>query len=306
MIEVRELTKRYSGKAAVDGLSFDVKPAQVTGFLGPNGAGKTTTMRIILGLASSDAGTALINGQLYRTMKRPLRQVGALLEAEAVHGARTALDHVRWVARSNGISSEVAAAALTRVGLADVAGRRIAGFSLGMKQRLGIAVALVGDPDVVMFDEPMNGLDLDGIRWIRDLVRTLAAENRTVLISSHLMSEMEQIADRLIIIGRGRLIADTSVTDLANRFGHGVFVRTSRPGEFRDALSAAGATVTDAPGGGLLVTGMTAAEIGDLAAARGIPVHEVTPRTASLEQAYLQLTAHSVDYRAQIPGGSDG
>jgi ABC-2 type transport system ATP-binding protein len=302
VIEVRELTKRYSGAAAVDGLTFDVKPGQVTGFLGPNGAGKTTTMRIILGLAAPDAGTALINGRRYRGMKRPLHQAGSLLEAGAVQGSRTALEHVRWVARSNGIPLRRAAEVLDQVGLADVAGKRIGGFSLGMKQRLGIATALVGQPGVLLFDEPMNGLDLDGVRWIRELMRTLAAQDRAILLSSHLMSEMELIADRLIIIGHGRLIADTSVAALADRFGTGVFVRSARTDELARALEEAGATVTRDAGGSLLVTGMTAAEIGDLAATRGIPVHEVAPRAASLEDAYLQLTADSVDYRAHEPG----
>jgi ABC-2 type transport system ATP-binding protein len=259
-------------------------------------------MRIILGLAAPTSGTALINGRWYRTIKRPLHQVGALLDAGAVHGGRTALDHVRWVARSNGITHGRAAEVLDQAGLASVAGKRVGGFSLGMKQRLGIATALVGEPDVLLFDEPMNGLDLDGVRWIRELMRTLAAQHRAILISSHLMSEMELIADRLIIIGHGRLIADTSVSALADRFGKGVFVRSARADDLASALSAAAATVTRDTGDGLLVTGMTAAEIGDLAAERGIPVHEVTPRSASLEDAYLQLTADSLDYRAHEPG----
>nr|WP_084965532.1 ATP-binding cassette domain-containing protein [Thermoactinospora rubra] len=218
MIEVRELTKRYGGTTAVDGLSFRVRPGLVTGFLGPNGAGKSTTMRLILGLAAPTSGEALVNGVRYASLRRPLHEVGALLDATAVHGGRSAHDHLLALAASNGIGAARVAEVLARVGLSGVARKRIGGFSLGMKQRLGIAAALLGDPGVLLFDEPVNGLDPDGVRWIRELLRGLAAEGRTVLLSSHLMSEMALTADHLIVIGRGRLLADTSMADLVG--GH--------------------------------------------------------------------------------------
>jgi ABC-2 type transport system ATP-binding protein len=296
MIEVRELTKRYGGTTAVDRLSFVVKPATVTGFLGPNGAGKSTTMRVLLGLDGATSGEALVNGGRYAALRRPMREVGALLDAGAVHGGRRAFDHLGWLARSNGIGTRRVAEVLERVGLAGVARKRVGGFSLGMRQRLGIAAALLGDPGVLMFDEPVNGLDPDGVRWIRELTRSLAAEGRTVLISSHLMSEMELTADRLIIIGRGRLIADTSVRELADRFRRGVLVRSPRAADLTAVLAAAGAGVESMPGGALTVTGLDVAAIGDAAAARGIPLHEVTPRSASLEEAYMELTAESAEF----------
>ncbi len=293
VIEVSELTKRYGSAVAVDRLTFHVKPGQVTGFLGPNGAGKSTTMRVVLGLDRPTSGRALVNGRRYAEMRRPMREVGALLDAGAVHGGRTALDHLRWLARSNGIGSDRVVSLLELVGLAGVARKRIRTFSLGMKQRLGIAAALLGDPGVLLFDEPVNGLDPDGVRWIRELMRGLAAEGRTVLLSSHLMSEMERTADHLVIIGRGRLIADTSVGELVGRFQRGVLVRSPRAGELADLLKARGATVVTEPGGGLTVSGLDAGEIGDLAAGRGIPVHEVTSLTTSLEDTYMRLTAGS-------------
>jgi ABC-2 type transport system ATP-binding protein len=296
MIEVRELTKRYGVAVAVDDLSFTVEPGSVTGFLGPNGAGKSTTMRVLLGLDAPTSGAALVNGRRYAQLRHPMREVGALLEATAVHGGRTALNHLRWMAASNRIPAARVVSTLEQVGLAGVARKRIRGFSLGMKQRLGIAAALLGDPAVLLFDEPVNGLDPDGVRWIRELLRGLAAEGRTVLVSSHLMSEMALTADRLVVIGRGRLIADTSVRELADRFRQGVYVRTPRVAEFTAALKAAGAQLVDEPPG-LLVTGADVAEIGELAARDGIPLYEVTPRSATLEEAYLELTAGSVDYR---------
>ncbi|MBX6765658.1 MAG: ATP-binding cassette domain-containing protein [Actinomadura rubrobrunea] len=298
MIEVRELTKRYGATTAVDGLSFQVSPGAVTGFLGPNGAGKSTTMRVLLGLAAPTSGTALVNGRRYADLRRPLCEVGAMLDATAVHGGRRACDHLRWLARTNGIPMRRVAEVLEQVGLAGVARKRVFGFSLGMKQRLGIAAALLGDPGVLLFDEPVNGLDPDGVRWIRGLLRTLASEGRTVLVSSHLMSEMELTADRLVIIGRGRLIADTSVAELAERFRRGVLVRSPRQAELAAVLAGAGATVETLSDGGLSVNGMDVARIGELAAARGIPLHEVTPRNASLEEAYMQLTGADADYRA--------
>ncbi|MFF5261604.1 ABC transporter ATP-binding protein [Actinomadura viridis] len=298
MIEVSELTKRYGRSAAVDGLSFRARPGAVTGFLGPNGAGKSTTMRVLLGLDAPTSGRALVNGRRYRSLRRPMREVGALLDANAVHGGRSALDHLRWMARANRIPGARVTEVLEQVGLAGVARKRVGGFSLGMRQRLGIAGALLGDPGVLVFDEPVNGLDPDGVRWIRELMRSLAAGGRTVLISSHLMSEMALTADRLVIIGRGRLIADTSVDELAERFRRGVLVRSPRAPELAAALAAAGAEVDAGADGELSVHGLEVARIGDLAAARGIPLHEVTPRSASLEEAYMELTASSVRYRA--------
>jgi ABC-2 type transport system ATP-binding protein len=282
---------------ALDALSCAVRPGRVTGFLGPNGAGKSTTMRVLLGLDAPDAGVALVNGVRYASLRRPMCEVGALLDATAVQGARSALNHLRWLARTNRIGARRTIAVLEQVGLAGVARKRIHTFSLGMKQRLGIAAALLGDPPVVIFDEPVNGLDPDGVRWIRELMRSLAAEGRTVLLSSHLMTEMALTADRLIIIGRGRLIADTSVRELADRFPQGVLVRSPRVAELSGALRSAGAAVAE-ESGALSVRGLDVAAIGDLAAARGIPLHEVTPRSASLEDAYLQLTADTVEYGA--------
>ncbi|MCU7729220.1 ATP-binding cassette domain-containing protein [Actinoplanes sp. KI2] len=219
MIEVNELTKRYRNAVAVDELSFTVEPGMVTGFLGPNGAGKTTTMRVVLGLAAPTAGTALVKGRAYSSFNHPLREVGALLDANTVHPGRSAVEHLRWLARTNGIGTGRVTAALDQVGLTDVARRRVGRYSLGMRQRLGIAAALLGDPGVLIFDEPVNGLDPQGVRWVRELMRSLAAEGRTVLISSHLMSEMELTADRLVIIGRGRLLTDTTVGELISSEG---------------------------------------------------------------------------------------
>jgi ABC-2 type transport system ATP-binding protein len=303
MIEVYELSKRYGSAVAVDGLTFEVRPGQVTGFLGPNGSGKSTTMRIILGLDAPDSGQALVRDQPYRRLVRPLHVIGALLNAEAVHGGRTAFRHVECVARSNGIGRTRVAEVLGLAGLDSVAGKRVRGFSLGMKQRLGIAVALLGDPPVLMFDEPVNGLDPEGIRWIRQLMRSLAAEGRTVFVSSHLMSEMALTADHVVVIGRGQLIADGPVADLT-RAGSGgnVLVRSARAAELAGLLARSGATVEAEPDGGLAVTGMEAAAIAGLAASAEIVVCELTPRHASLEQAYLELTNDSAEYRAGLPG----
>ncbi|GII61131.1 multidrug ABC transporter ATP-binding protein [Sphaerisporangium krabiense] len=298
------MTKRYGGALAVDRLSFEVGPGRVTGFLGPNGAGKTTTMRALLGLCAPASGAALVGGRPYAALRRPLRHVGALLDAGAVHGGRRALDHLGWLARSNGIGAARVPEVLEQAGLAGVARQRVGGFSLGMKQRLGIAAALLGDPGVLVFDEPVNGLDADGVRWIRGLMRELAAGGRTVLLSSHLMSEMELTADRLIVIGRGRLVADTSVRDLAERYRRGVLVRSPRAGDLARALAEAGAEVTAEPGGGLSVRGMEAPAIGDLAARHGIPLHEATPRGASLEEAYLRLIEDAAEHRAATGTGA--
>ncbi|SFP04035.1 ABC-2 type transport system ATP-binding protein [Amycolatopsis arida] len=299
MIEVNELTKRYGPTLAVDRLSFTVKPGYVAGFLGPNGAGKSTTMRTVLGLDRPTSGAALVNGRRYTELRRPLHEVGALLDAGAVHGGRTATDHLRCLARGNGIGDRRVREVLERVGLGGVAGKRIGGFSLGMRQRLGMAAALLGDPGVLLFDEPVNGLDPEGIRWIRQLMRSLAAEGRTVLVSSHLMSEMALTADRVLIIGRGRLILESSITELAERFAQGVLVRAGAATELARALRAAGADVAPEPDGGLLVGGLAAPAISELALRHRIVLHELTPRSASLEEAYLELTNESVDYRAE-------
>jgi len=299
VIEVDQLVKRFGAVTAVDGLSFAVRPGHVTGFLGPNGAGKTTTMRVILGLDTPTSGTARVNQQSYHELVRPLHQVGALLDATALHPGRTAEAHLLSVAQSNGIARHRVTEMLQLTGLESVANRRVKGFSLGMKQRLGIAVALLGNPPVLMFDEPVNGLDTEGIAWIRQFFKDLAADGRTVLVSSHLMSEMAQTADRLIIIGRGRLIADTTTAQLIESSTRkDVLLRTPRAAEMVTLMEARGATVTKQDDGGLAVTGLDAPAIGDLAAEHGIAVHALIPRTASLEDAYLDLTGESVDFRA--------
>ena len=299
MIEVHDLSKRYHSAVAVDGLSFTVHPGQVTGFLGPNGAGKSTTMRVILGLDAPTCGHAAINGRPYARLRRPLREVGALLDASAVHGGRSAHNHVLSLARSNGIGARRVAEVLGLVGLESVAAKQLRGFSLGMKQRLGIATALLGDPQILMFDEPVNGLDPEGIHWIRGLLRSLATEGRTVFISSHLMSEMALTADHLIVIGQGRLVADTPMTEFVQQSSRGdVVVRSPRAADLAGLLTAQGATVVAETGGRLAVTRLDAAAIGDLAASAGIALHELTPRHASLEEAFMELTRGSVGYQA--------
>ncbi|MFC4004646.1 ABC transporter ATP-binding protein [Prauserella oleivorans] len=298
MIEVSGLTKRYGRTLAVDGLTFTVRPGQVTGFLGPNGAGKSTTMRAVLGLDRPDAGETRVNGRSYLRSEHPMREVGALLDAGAVHGGRTAFDHLRCVARSNRIGVTRVREVLERVGLAEVARKRVGGFSLGMKQRLGIATALLGDPGVLLYDEPVNGLDPEGIRWVRELMRSLAADGRTVLVSSHLMSEMALTADRVLVVGRGRLIADAPIDELAARHRREVFVRAPRESELARLLEEGGARVLAQPDGGLVVTGPPPSAIAELAYANEIVVHELTPRSASLEDAYLELTDEAVEYRA--------
>jgi ABC-2 type transport system ATP-binding protein len=305
MIEVDRLTKRFGQLTAVDGLSFTVRPGHVTGFLGPNGAGKTTTMRVILGLDVPTSGTARVNQKSYASLIRPLHQVGALLDATALHGGRTARAHVASIAQSNGIGRQRVTEVLALTGLEPVANRRVSGFSLGMKQRLGIAVALLGDPPILMFDEPVNGLDTEGIAWIRQFFKALAGDGRTVLVSSHLMSEMSQTADHLIVIGRGRLLADTSTAQLIeSSTRRDVLVRSPRAGELTGLMTARGAAVTREDDGGLAVTGLDAPAIGDLAAEHGIAVHALVPRSASLEEAYLDLTGDSVEYRAASPEGA--
>ncbi len=305
MLEVRGLTKRYGATLAVDSLSVDVRPGLVTGFLGPNGAGKTTTLRLALGLAEPTAGTVLIGGRPYRRIARPLSEVGALLDADAVDGGRSAADHLGWLARSHRIERGRVRSLLEQVGLGGVARHRVATYSLGMKQRLGIAAALLGDPALLLLDEPVNGLDPDGVRWLRELLRSLAREGRTVLLSSHLMSEMAITADRLIVIGRGRLIVDTTVAELADRYSTGVIVRSPRAGELSAAVERTGGVVTRGQDSDLLqVTGIDAAAVGVIAASLGIPLLELTARSASLEDAYLALTAEATEYAAQSFTGS--
>lgn len=299
MIEARNLTKRFGDKLAVDDLSFEVRPGMVTGFLGPNGAGKSTTMRVILGLDRPTAGAATINGRPFREAVAPLHEVGALLEAGAVHGARSAREHLRWQARAARIPARRVDEVLDLVGLSDAAGRRIKGFSLGMLQRLGMAGALLGDPPVLMFDEPVTGLDPEGIRWARMLMRRLASEGRTVFVSSHLMTEMEGTADHVIVIGRGKLIADTPMTEfIARSTGSHVRVVSPQAEELTRLLDAEGATV-NVLDGALVVTGVEAPRVGQLAASAGIVLHELTPRRATLEAAFLELTQDSVEYHAR-------
>ena len=317
MIEARDLTKRFGPKVAVDHLSFTVEPGRVTGFLGPNGAGKSTTMRLVLGLDLPQGGTATINGRRYRDLPSPLRTVGALLEARAVHTGRSAFNHLLFLAQTQGLPRRRVQEVIDLVGLTTVAGKRAGGFSLGMSQRLGIAAALLGDPQVLVLDEPVNGLDPEGILWIRNLMKALAAEGRTVFVSSHLMNEMAVTADHLIVIGRGRLIADCSTREfIARSAEQSVLVRTPDPGRLAGAITAAGGNVTVADGNAaaadqnatvadgppadgataLTVTGMPAARIGELAAAASVVLHELTPRAGSLEEAFMELTADSVEY----------
>ncbi|GAA1593782.1 ATP-binding cassette domain-containing protein [Kribbella hippodromi] len=297
-IEVRGLTKRYGSDLVVDDLSFSVEPGQVTGFLGPNGAGKSTTMKMILGLAKPTRGSVSVGGRSYRELPVPLTEVGALLDASAVHGARTAYNHLLALAVSNGLPRRRVGEVLGRTGLDGVAGKRAGGFSLGMRQRLGIAATLLGDPRILIFDEPVNGLDPEGIRWIRDFMRELAAEGRAVLVSSHLMSEMAQTADHLVVIGRGRLIADTGIAELMHATGNGtVLVRTADPSSFAYHLTAAGGRVRDGLQGALVVSGLSGEEIGKLAAYHGVPLSELTPQRASLEDAFMELTKDSVEYQ---------
>jgi len=301
MITAHSLTKRYGTTTAVDNLTFEVQPGSVTGFLGPNGSGKSTTMRMIIGLDIPDSGSALIGGKRYSELAWPLREVGALLDAKAFHPARTARNHLRWLALSNDIPLRRVDDVLDLVGLSSVANRRAGKFSLGMSQRLGIAGAILGDPQVLLFDEPVNGLDPEGILWIRTLMKSLAAEGRTVLVSSHLMSEMENTADHLIVVGRGRLIADCGMAEfIARGSGQTVRVRTPQPDDLARAVAHAGGTLTPADDD-LEIHGLTADEVGDLAFASGIRLHHLAASRVSLEQAFMELTADSVQYHASLP-----
>jgi ABC-2 type transport system ATP-binding protein len=302
MIEIRDLSKRYGDKLAVDSLTFTVRPGVVTGFLGPNGAGKSTTMRLILGLDHPTAGSVVINGDAHRQPKAPLQEVGALLEAKTVHPGRSAYHHLLALAVSNGIGKQRVREVLDLVGLADVATKRAGSFSLGMGQRLGIAAALLGDPATILLDEPVNGLDPEGVLWVRTLLRNLAAQGRTVFVSSHLMSEMALTADELIVIGRGQLITSGPVTSvIARASGHSVLVRSPQATQLRRLLNRNGVTATSSEPGLLEVQGLEAADIGDRAAAAGIALHELTPHAASLEEAFLELTRDAVDYHGTTP-----
>jgi ABC-2 type transport system ATP-binding protein len=297
-IEIRGLAKRFGRTLAVDRLTFSVPAGDVTGFVGPNGAGKSTTLRLILGLDRPDAGHALVNGARYATFRSPLLEVGALLDGAGFHPGRRASDHLLWLARSNGLPRRRVGEVLELVGLVPVARRRVGGFSLGMRQRLGLAAALLGDPPVLLLDEPVNGLDPDGVVWIRRFLRSLAAEGRAVLVSSHLMSELEDTADRLVVIGRGRLIAETNVADLlAAAADNRVRLRTPQRAEMMGALADAGATVTSDGDDQLTVSGLDATRIAELAAARGLLLHELAPQRATLEDAFMRLTRDAVELR---------
>jgi ABC-2 type transport system ATP-binding protein len=305
LIEAREVTKRFGSTLAVDKVSFQVRPGNVTGFLGPNGAGKSTTLRMILGLDAPTSGEVVVNGVRYLSLIRPLCEVGALLDASAVHGGRSAFDHLLCIAQSNGIGRGRVGEVLRIAGIEQVARKRAGAFSLGMKQRLGIAAALLGDPAVLLFDEPVNGLDPDGIRWIRRLMSSLAGEGRTVLVASHLMSEMAITADRVIVIGRGKVIADSSIAEFVQSSSRGdILVRSPRAVELAQLLTAREATVSTEPDGGLAVSGLDARQVSDLAAEQGIPVYELTSRQASLEAAYMELAEGAAEYHAEDPGSS--
>ncbi|MEW2524541.1 ABC transporter ATP-binding protein [Streptomyces sp. NPDC047071] len=317
MIELEGLTKRYGEKVAVNNLTFTVRPGLVTGFLGPNGAGKSTTMRMMLGLDNPTAGDVRIDGKHYAQLKDPLTYIGALLDAKAMHGGRSAFNHLLCLAQSNGIPRSRVHEVLDTVGLTAVAGKKAKGFSLGMGQRLGIAGALLGDPEILMFDEPVNGLDPEGIHWIRNLMKSLAAQGRTVFVSSHLMSEMALTADHLVVIGQGRLLADTSMADFI-RDNSRSYVRLRSPQRERllDVLHEAGITTVEAGNGTLEVDGASSEQLGELAATHHLVLHELSPQQASLEEAFMQLTAESVEYHAHAdhqatpapggPGWGDG
>src|SRR5215475_14315209 len=301
MIEAKGLTKRYGDRLAVDDLSFCVKPGMVTGFLGPNGAGKSTTMRMILGLDRPTAGRVTIDGKPFAAANNPMREVGALLDAKAVHGGRSAYNHLLCLAQTNNLPRRRVGEVLELVGLTEVARKRTKGFSLGMGQRLGIAGTLLGDPKILMFDEPVNGLDPEGILWIRNFMKALAAEGRTVFVSSHLMSEMEHTADQLIVIGRGQLLADCTMEEfIARSSGQTVRVATPQPDVLARAVTGAGGSAVAGTGGALIVSGLVAAQVGDLAFEHGVRLHELTVVRASLEAAFMELTADSVEYRADV------
>ena len=306
MIEARGLTKRYGDTLAVDDLSFRVEPGKITGFLGPNGAGKTTTMRLILGLDHPTSGSVTVNGQPFERLAYPMHEVGALLDAKAVHGGRSAYNHLLCLAETNNLPRRRVDETLALVGLTEVARKRSKGFSLGMGQRLGIAAALLGDPAILMFDEPVNGLDPEGILWIRNLMKALAAEGRTIFVSSHLMSEMEHTADHLLVIGRGRLIADCTVAEfIAANSRQSVRVRTPQPAALATVVTAAGGQVREDGDGLMTVQGLDVSQVGDLAFENAVRLHELAPTQASLEQAFMELTASSVQFHAGVPDERD-
>ncbi|KTR94992.1 multidrug ABC transporter ATP-binding protein [Microbacterium testaceum] len=300
MIVADNLTKRYGDKTAVDGVSFTVAPGRVTGFLGPNGAGKSTTMRMIVGLDRPTSGRVTVGGQDYRQLRSPLTEVGVLLDAKAVHTGRSARDHLRAMAATHGIGRQRVDEVIELTGIGSVAGKRAGGFSLGMGQRLGIAAALLGDPHTLILDEPVNGLDPEGVRWVRQFVRHLAAEGRTVLLSSHLMSEMSQTADHVIVLGRGRVLADAPLPELVRTWTTTtLLVRSPRLSELVTALEIPDATVSVVEPGAVQITGITPQSVGDIAAAHGIPLYELSPRVGSLEDAYLALTDDAVEYKTK-------
>jgi ABC-2 type transport system ATP-binding protein len=301
MIEVDHLTKRYGTQVAVDDLSFVVPPGVITGFLGPNGAGKSTTMRLMLGLDAPTSGSVTVNGKAYEDLPAPLNEIGAMLEAHSVHTGRSAYHHLLALAATHGLPRGRVDEVIELVGLKEVARKRVGSFSLGMGQRLGIAAALIGDPTTVILDEPVNGLDPDGIRWIRNLLKRLAQEGRTVFLSSHLMSEMELTAERLIVVGRGRLIADTTVADFVRQASMGAPVRVRTPASPRlcDALIRLGARIEDSEADVLIVRDLTAEQIGDAARAADVAVHELVPQQVSLEDAFMRITRDSVEYRTE-------
>jgi ABC-2 type transport system ATP-binding protein len=305
MIEAHELTKRYGDKTAVDGISFTITPGSVTGFLGPNGAGKSTTMRMIMGLDRPSSGTVTVNGRPYAEHRSPLSEAGALLDAKAVHPGRSARSHLRTMAATHNITASRVDQVIEMTGLATVAGKRVGGFSLGMGQRLGIASAMLGDPRTLILDEPVNGLDPEGVQWVRRLVRSLADEGRTVFLSSHLMSEMAQTADQLLVIGRGRIIAAGPVQQVIDSVsGAAVRVRTPRATELAALVSADGAAVSSPEPGTLELRGIDAETVGEIAHAHGIVLHELSPRSASLEEAYMTLTQDAVEYRSDAPAAA--
>ncbi len=308
MIEAQLLTKCYGKTVAVNGASFAVQPGRVTGFLGPNGAGKSTTMRMILGLDTPSSGDVQVNGKPYHQLADPLRSVGALLDAKAIVGSRSAANHLSWLAHSNDIDRRRVSEVLDIVGLSDVADKRVSTFSLGMNQRLGIAAALIGDPETLMFDEPINGLDPDGILWIRNLMKSLASEGRTVFLSSHLMSEMAQTADHLLVIARGRIIADTSTDEFVNRnSASSVRVRAVQQADLANVLTQRGALVESAPDGCMVVTGLDAAAVGGAASAHGITLIELAAQVSTLEEAFFDLTRDETDFHAgQLTGSTKG
>jgi ABC-2 type transport system ATP-binding protein len=302
MIEAVGLSKRYGDRLAVDRLSFTVKPGLVTGFLGPNGAGKSTTMRMILGLDTPSGGTVTVSGKPFVQLANPMREVGALLDAKAIHGGRSAYHHLLCLAQTNNLPKRRVGEVLDLVGLSEVARKRAKGFSLGMGQRLGIAAALLGDPKILMFDEPVNGLDPEGILWIRNLMKALAAEGRTVFVSSHLMSEMENTADHLLVIGRGRMIADCTVQEFIDQNSvRAIRVRTPDATDLATLVTGSGGKATPDGADGLLVTELAMNRIGDLAFDNGIRLHELSPLQASLEQAFMELTRDSVEFHAAVP-----